>query len=214
MLTIRPKPRSRMPAARADQRERREHQRAVRGLHSSRDCARGSALAGGPPVFVTRMSIGPRARVTASTSAGTRSSSALSCSKAVRADLRGHSSSPSRDRDAIATCAPSVASSLATARPMPFEAPSTRATASLDSEVHQVPRRRRAPPRSSRTTARTSTIAMASPSQCRPTATAAMLGRPARTAPSSVRRVASASTRAVTSEQATRRAARRSNPNA
>ena len=97
--------------------------------HSSRENASGSGPAGGPPVLHTSTSTGPpRASSTDETRPGTASRSALSQTSPVAPIASAAEAIRSFEREVIATRAPSAASAAAMARPMPAEAPVTRAT--------------------------------------------------------------------------------------
>ena len=95
----------------------------ARGVNSS------GSPPGGPPVLVTRMSIGPRSRSTFSSSSGAASRSSVSCTYGRRADLGGGRldllARPGAHRHPRALARPALARSP---KPMPCEAPVTSAT--------------------------------------------------------------------------------------
>ena len=130
-LTTRPHPRSRMPGTtRSISASGDEHEIAVGGLPLLAREAQRVGPTGGPPVLVTRISTGPqrgldlvhegRRPVQVGAVVG-RTPRAAPTSAAV-------ASTRSREREVIATRAPSAASAAAMPRPMPFEAPVTSAT--------------------------------------------------------------------------------------
>ena len=128
--TIRPQPRSRI-AGSACSMSATGPSSSIRyaASHWSRENASGSGPAGGPPLFVMRISTGPPSRSsTPASSAGTASRSAASCTNGSAPISAAASSMRSREREDTATRAPSAASSAAIARPIPCDAPVTSAT--------------------------------------------------------------------------------------
>jgi hypothetical protein len=127
-LTIRPNPRSRMPGTtRSIISIGATTSSRCAASHCSRVNSSGSPPAG-PPVFVTRISIGPSSRSTASSNSGAESSSSVSWTYGRAPISSAAGSIRSRVRELIATRAPSRASSAAIALPMPCDAPVTSAT--------------------------------------------------------------------------------------
>src|SRR4051812_3880187 len=128
--TIRPQPRSRIAGSACWM--------SVTGPSSSIRCAAshwsrvnesGSGPAGGPPLLVMRISTGPpRRSLTPANRSGTASRSAASCTNGSAPISAAAASMRSREREDIATRAPSAASSAAIARPIPCDAPVTSAT--------------------------------------------------------------------------------------
>ena len=112
-LTMRPKPRSRMPGTTSSiiSIGATTSSRCA-ASHCSRVNSSGSPP-GGPPVFVTRTSIGPRSRPTASTRSGAESRSSVSWTYARAPISSAAASIFFCVREVIATRAPSCASSFA-----------------------------------------------------------------------------------------------------
>ena len=161
-------------------------------------------MPGGPPVLHTRMSTGPSAPSTSATTPSIASRSALSRTKPVAPISAAAASIFSRERELIATRAPSRASSAAIARPMPCDAPVTSATLppiprSMRAEAIPRGRAARARARAARTTARTArprSRRRASARRRRPRAGSAAPRAPRRPA---TRAAGNRTTRAVTS---------------